>query len=213
MERKSDLRRAILARREALPAEQVAEHSAMAGARLFSLPEFQDAHTVMFFVTFGSEIDTLPMIERALGEGKRVLAPRADPRTRRLLPCQVRSPAQDLASGAHGIREPKAGCPVTALDEVEVVIVPAAVWGDNGYRIGYGGGYYDRFLRQVPGAARVGLGMEVQVVASVPHGEHDLPVDVLVTEARVRRFQRPGRESGGGRARPPVREGEGTGGR
>jgi 5-formyltetrahydrofolate cyclo-ligase len=195
MKRKSDLRRAILAQRDALPAEAIRERSAVAAASLFSLPEFQAARTVMFFVTFGSEIDTLPMIEQALAEGKQVLAPRADPRTRRLLPCRVRDPVQDLAPGAHNIREPKASCPATALDQIEVVIVPAAVWGEDGYRIGYGGGYYDRFLKKVPGATKIGLGLEAQVVPSVPHGEHDLPVDVLVTEARVRRF----REREGGR--------------
>ena len=64
----------------------------------------------------------------------------------------------------------------------------AAAWGADGYRVGYGGGYYDRFLAQAPRAVRVGLGLEVQVVPSVPHGPQDLPVDVLVTDARVRRF-------------------------
>jgi 5-formyltetrahydrofolate cyclo-ligase len=188
MERKSDLRRAVLARRDALGPQELAKRSAAAGARLLSLPDLQGAWTVMFFVAFGSEVDTLPMIVQALAAGKRVLAPRADPSRRRLLPCQVRDPAQDFAPGAHNIREPNTTCLPVPLDEIEVVVVPAAVWGEDGYRIGYGGGYYDRFLSEVPGATKVGLGLEVQVVSSVPHGEHDLPVDLLVTEERVRRF-------------------------
>ncbi len=149
----------------------------------------------MFFVSFGSEIDTLPMIETALAQGKRVAAPRADPDERELLPCEIRDTGGDLAPGAHNIREPRGHCRPVALDEIDVVIVPAAVWSEDGYRVGYGGGYYDRFLPRLPRARRVGLGLEMQVVPRVPHGPRDQPVHVLVTEAGVRRFARGG---GGG---------------
>jgi 5-formyltetrahydrofolate cyclo-ligase len=77
---------------------------------------------------------------------------------------------------------------VVAAEEVEAVLVPGAAWGEDGYRVGYGGGYYDRFLGRVKQAHWVGLGLEVQVVPEVPHGARDLGVDVLVTEERVRRF-------------------------
>ena len=146
----------------------------------------------MFFVSFGSEIDTLPAIRSALAAGKRVAAPRADPQARALEPCEIRNPGTDLALGAHNIREPRAHCRPVPLEEIVVIIVPAAAWGEDGYRVGYGGGYYDRFLLQVPSAIRIGLGLEVQVVPEAPHGEHDLPVDVLVTDKGVRRFARPG---------------------
>ncbi len=189
MERKSDLRRATISRRDALSPGQLAQHSARAAEHLLSLPEVQQAHTIMFFVTFGSEIDTVPIIRLALGDGKRVVAPRADPSRRELIPCQVRDPDRDLVLGAHNIREPAAHCPAVPLDEIGVVIVPAAVWAADGYRIGYGGGYYDRFLPRLPHAVKIGLGLEVQVVGEVPHQDHDLPVDILVTEAGVRRFQ------------------------
>ena len=158
----------------------------------------------MFFVSFGSEIDTLPMIRRALAEGKRVAAPRADPEKRALTACEIRDPEKDLAPGAHGIREPKAHRPPVDPEDIDVVIVPAAVWGEDGYRLGYGGGYYDRFLGRLTGARRVGLGLETQVVPRVPHGPYDLPVEMLVTEAGVRRFSRPCEEpdaSGGGQGR------------
>ena len=143
---------------------------------------------MMFFVSFGSEVDTLPMIRRALAEGKRVAAPRADPKARALTACEIRDPEKDLAPGAHDIREPKAHCSPVDPEGIDVVIVPAAVWGEDGYRVGYGGGYYDRFLGRLRRARRVGLGLEMQVVPEVPHGAQDLPVEVLVTEAGVRRF-------------------------
>jgi 5-formyltetrahydrofolate cyclo-ligase len=191
MQRKSELRRAAIARRDALSVQEIRRRSAAASSHLFGLPEVESARTVMFFVTFGSEIDTVPMIEQALARGKRVVAPRAEPEERELRPCEVRDPTRDLAPGAHDIREPVAGCREVALEEIDVVIVPAAAWAEDGFRVGYGGGYYDRFLARVPRTVRVGLGLEVQVVPEVPRSNHDLPVQMLVTEAGVRRFDPP----------------------
>ena len=190
MKRKSALRRTIVARRDDLPAQEVRRRSAAAGSHLSRLSEFASARCVMFFVSFGSEVDTLPMIQKAVAGGKRVAAPRADPRTRSLLPCEILDPEKDLAPGAHKIREPRPHCPEVPLAEIDAIVVPAAVWGEDGYRVGYGGGYYDRFLARLKDVRRIGLGLETQVIPEVPHGPHDLPVEVLVTDAGIRRFGR-----------------------
>lgn len=189
MKCKSHLRRAVLDERKRLPAQEIRRRGEVAGSHLAGLPEYAAARVIMFFVSFGSEIDTRPMIRRALADGKRVAAPRAEPGSRKLIPCEIRDPEQDLAPGAHDIREPKDHCPEVAPESIDVVVVPAVVWGEDGYRVGYGAGYYDRFLGEVEGAARVGLGLELQVVREVPHDAHDLPVDMLVTETGVRRFR------------------------
>jgi 5-formyltetrahydrofolate cyclo-ligase len=199
MKCKSEVRRAAIARRDALSPQEIRRRSAAACSHLFSLPEMRAAAVVMFFVSFGSEVETGEMIERALEAGKRVAAPRADPETRRLEPGEIQDLERDLAPGAHGILEPKAGRPKVGLEEIDVVVVPAAAWGEDGYRVGYGGGYYDRFLARLGRARRVGLGLEVQVVEAVPHGGSDLPVEVLVTDKGVRRFgrgERDGEEAG-----------------
>jgi 5-formyltetrahydrofolate cyclo-ligase len=143
----------------------------------------------MFFVSFGSEIAIAPMIARALAEGKRVAAPRAERAARMLLPYAVGDLQSDLRPGAYGILEPRPDRPLVPLDEIEVVIVPAVAWDEEGFRLGYGGGYYDRFLPQVDQAVRIGLGFELQVRTEVPREREDLPVDVLVTEEKVRRFR------------------------
>lgn len=195
MKCKSSLRRAVIQRRDSLPPQEIRRLSARAADRLFSLPEIRSAAVIMFFVTFGSEVDTVPMLRRALRAGKRTLAPRADPARRELTPCQVVDLDRDLVVGSYGIREPAPHCPVVPLDEIDAVLVPAAVWSEDGYRIGYGGGYYDRFLARAVRAVRIGLGFELQVAPEVPRGEHDLPVDILVTEAKVRRW--PDRKRGG----------------
>lgn len=189
MERKRELRRRLLAQRDALSAGEIAIRSAEAAARLFSLPEMGEAEVIMFFVSFGSEIATTPMILRALAEGKRVAAPRAERASRMLLPYAVSDLQSDLSPGAYGLLEPVPGRPLVPLDEIGVVIVPGVAWDEEGFRLGYGGGYYDRFLAQVKQAARIGLGFELQVCPRVPREPADLPVDVLVTEQTVRRFR------------------------
>ncbi len=190
---KSELRRSTIALRDRLSIQEIRRRSALASSHLLELPEFRQAGIVMLFVSFGSEIETMPIIESALAAGKRVVVPRADPQARALEPCEIRDPKTDLALGAHNILEPRAPCLPVALEDIAVVIVPAAAWGEDGYRVGYGGGYYDRFLSRIPSAVRIGLGLEMQVVKEAPHDEHDLPVDVLVTDKGVRRFARSGR--------------------
>lgn len=188
MKCKSDLRRAMIARRDALPPTELSQRSARAAERLLALPEFAGAGVVMLFISFGSEIVTLDLVRRALALGKRVAAPRTRLEGRELIPGEIADPERDLTPGLWGIPEPGPECPTVAPEELEAVIVPAAAWSEDGHRLGYGGGYYDRFLRRAPEAHWIGLGLEVQVVPEVPHQEHDLPVDVLVTDERVRRF-------------------------
>ncbi|MFB3882488.1 MAG: 5-formyltetrahydrofolate cyclo-ligase [Armatimonadota bacterium] len=196
MERKRELRRSTIARRNRLSPDEIRRLSAAASSRLADLREFRKARTVMFFVSFGSEIDTVPAIREALAAGKRVAAPRVDRRKHALRPCEVTDLERDLAPGEYGIREPQRHCLTVPLEEIDAVIVPAAAWGEDGYRVGYGGGYYDRFLARVPSAVRIGLGFEMQVVPDAPHARGDLPVDILVTDSRVRRFAHRSRPTG-----------------
>jgi len=188
MEPKPELRRRILVARDTLSPAARAARSAQAGEHLFSAPEVAAAGTLMFFASFGGEIATRPMLARALAQGKRLALPRVDRASRRLAPHLVRDPEAELAPGFYGIPEPRPESPLIVLDDIEVVIVPGVAWGEDGFRVGYGGGFYDRFLPTVPQARRVGLAFELQVLPSVPHGAHDLPVHLLVTEAGVRRF-------------------------
>jgi 5-formyltetrahydrofolate cyclo-ligase len=188
MRSKPELRRLVLAQRDALSQAERARRSAQAGANLCALPEFRQAGTVLCFVSFGGELDTRPLIEEALAAGKHVAVPRVVRETHDLVPHELRDPETDLTPGYYGILEPSPQQPVVSLDAIEAVIVPGVVWGEDGFRIGYGGGYYDRFLPRVPQAARLGLAFELQVLPEVPHGARDVPVEVLVTEAGVRRF-------------------------
>lgn len=193
MECKRGLRVALLKQRDALSASEIARRSVRVAERLWFLPEVGAASVMMFFISFGSEVDTVPMISRALTEGKRVAAPRVERRLKRLMPYEVRDLQCDLEPGAYGILEPKRRLPVMPSDAIEIVLVPAVGWDEQGFRVGYGGGYYDRLLPELPRAVRIGLGFEMQVVPRVPRGQNDLPADVLVTDDRVRQFRHRGR--------------------
>ena len=128
MKCKSTLRRDVVPRRDQLSSDDIRRLSEAASSRFFSLSEVTAVQVIMFFVSFGSEVDTLPMIRRALAEGKRVAAPQADPATRRLTPREIRDPQKDLAPGAHNIREPKPCCPVVRPEEIDVVLCTTEEW-------------------------------------------------------------------------------------
>ncbi|MFO8191535.1 MAG: 5-formyltetrahydrofolate cyclo-ligase [Bacillota bacterium] len=184
---KKKLRRLIIDRRDQLSEEQINEKSLQIAERLFCLPSYQNAETVMFFISFGSEVVTRPMVERAIEEGKATLAPKAKPKSRELVPSRILNWGEDLASGIYGIPEPKEeklrSYPPDAID---LLIVPGVAFDHNGNRLGYGGGYYDRFFPLLKSKVPlVALAFEIQIVPSVPVESWDRAVDLIITESKV----------------------------
>ena len=180
---KREVRRAILAARDAIdPAARAAGSQAIAD-RLLALPEVEAAGAVMTFWSFGTEVDTAPMIERLLARDVVVALPRIrhpdlEPRTWR--------PGEPVTETSFGAREP-AGGRVLPPQELDVIVVPAVAFDRAGRRVGYGGGFYDRFLPATrPDALRVGVAFALQVVDEpLPQGHFDLRVDALVTQAET----------------------------
>lgn len=161
------------------------------------MAEFSAATTVLVYVSFRSEVETISLIRKCLEKGKRVAVPLTDPLTMGLKPFAITRPEDDLEPGSYGILEPvPERAEEVAPSEIETVLVPGAVFDLRGDRLGYGGGCYDRFLdHDAPLAKRIGLAYELQVVDRVPALPHDKPLHVLVTEKRVIRFS--GRRQGG----------------
>lgn len=184
---KAELRQAILARRDGLPAEQRAEWSGRIFATIAGLDAFRAARTVIAYSSFGSEPVTDPFLEIVLESGKTLALPRVDRATHTLELYRVSEPARQLRPGVWGIREPVPGlCARLSAGEVEFVLVPGVVFDVRGGRIGYGGGYYDRLLRTCPPAAALVAGaFEVQVVDAVPMEAHDRRMTRVVTEHRL----------------------------
>ncbi len=149
--------------------------------RLFSLPEFKTAHAVMFFASFRSEVETGPMIRRALASGKRVVLPKVTGDDLALF--EISDLDRDVAPGSWEIPEPVSGTPAS-LDTIDLIVVPGAVFDERGNRLGYGAGFYDKLLASYHGSA-VALAFELQLAADVPVSAHDVPVGKIVTEKRV----------------------------
>ena len=154
--------------------------------RLFDLPEFRAAGTILFFASFRSEVETSPMIRRALGSGKRVILPRVN--GDRLELFEIHDFDRDTEPGSWGIPEPRAANPAT-LGTVDCIVMPGAAFDERGNRVGYGAGYYDKLL---PAFAKttIALAFESQIVPRVPADHHDIPVQKVVTEKRVITAQR-----------------------
>lgn len=149
---------------------------------LSRLPEVTQAGTILLFYSFGSEVPTAAMIQGLLDAGTRVLLPFLEGPD--MGAAELR-PGASLAATTYGPKEPSNRVPVDPAD-VDVVIAPGLAFDAHGYRLGYGGGHYDRYLMGLrPESLRVGIGFHLQLVPAVPHGPLDQPLDVVVTEREI----------------------------
>jgi len=182
------LRRETLAARDKLPGRELEEKSSRINARLRQVARFSSCRTVMFYAGFRSEVRTAEAIADCLAAGIRVALPLSVPVGRELLPYLVEDPKIDLRPGYCGIPEPDpARTRSISPDLIEAVVVPGSVFDLRGGRLGYGGGFYDRFLAlHAPRALRVGLAFELQVSSGdLPLAPHDQLIHCLVTEERT----------------------------
>jgi 5-formyltetrahydrofolate cyclo-ligase len=189
--RKRAIRRAVIERRDAMPPAERAVASERIAETLMSLPEMRGAATVMAFWSFGSEVDTAPVIERLHAAGKRIVLPRVEGED---IVAVTFAPGDEVAAVAFGAMEPL-GAALAPPGEVDVVITPGVAFDRDGRRVGYGGGFYDRFLPQTrPEVAAIAIAFAVQIVAEpLPAASFDRPVDAIVTETEVIRPRRPAR--------------------
>ena len=185
MNGKSEIRKRLIAMRNAIPRDLIEEKSREIHKRVTELKEIRSASTLMVYLSFGSEVLTDDLILWCWGEGKRVCVPFCRPESRELTACRIGG-FDELEKGHYGIRAPKEGLlrPVEG-GETEAILVPAVAFDRRGYRIGYGGGYYDRFLPAAPQAVKIGVAFASQIIGEIPVDAHDLPVDRIVTEREV----------------------------
>lgn len=181
------LRKKILGARDLLNASERHEKSSSAIQNFWSLPEMKHWSTLFIYVNFRSELETLELINLCLSQGKRVAVPLVDASTVSMIPLLIQDPEKDLVSGYYGIPEPDPQKSLrVAPREIDAAVIPGSVFDIQGGRLGYGGGYYDRFLvNDAPQAKRIGLAFEMQVVEKVPVEPHDQPLDILITEKRT----------------------------
>lgn len=157
--------------------------------KLFSFEYFKGAKMVMFYVSNKSEVSTHLMIKESLSMGKEVVVPQTDPKNKKLNIFQITNFEEDLKEGIWGILEPKNTCKKVDLKNIDLVIVPAVAYDIKGYRVGYGGGYYDRFLPEFYNSNKngktIGLAYELQITDKIPANKFDQKVNFIITEERI----------------------------
>ncbi len=182
--RKHALRERMIAARSSLSPDERAAASRAIASRLESLPAWSGARTVALYASMGAEVDTAGLALRATSEGKRVVWPRLSPSGKAM--DFAACPASDLVAGPARTLEPPPTAPSVPAGEIDLVAVPGVAFDARGGRLGRGRGHYDATLARIrPGAFRVGLAFESQVVPAVPAEPHDERLDAVVTEARL----------------------------
>lgn len=179
---KQALRKQLRSVRAALPASACESRSAAITSRVLALEELRAVETVLAFASIGNEVRTQALIDAFHAEGKRVALPRV---VDRALTLHLAKQGQELRAGAFSVPEPPADAPPIPAGEVDFALIPALAVDPRGYRIGYGGGYYDRLLPQLQNALSCAVVYDFQLVAEVPELPFDVTVDLIVTDAQV----------------------------
>ncbi|WP_340148341.1 5-formyltetrahydrofolate cyclo-ligase [Ruminiclostridium hungatei] len=187
---KSEIRKQYLGLRDNLDRCELLNRSESIYCRLMAVQAVIEARTIMCFVSFGSEVHTHGLIRSWLSQGKRVSVPCLEKHkdgNSRMHAVQIRDFSQLKARGSFGILEPLlAESDIVSPQEHDVIIVPGSVFDENRNRMGYGGGFYDRYLTGTSDRClNIGLCFDFQVIAHIPHENHDIPLDLIVTEKRI----------------------------
>lgn len=183
--KKQSMREECLAARKALTAHERSELDRCITQKLLTTSEYEKASTVLTYVSVSSEVSTRQFITHALSDGKTVAVPRCLPQHR--LEFVAVTSLEQLLPAPFNLLEPPKELPALTEDTIEasICIVPALLIDIKGYRLGYGAGFYDRFLSTYPGK-KICLAYHSNLSKVVlPHTEFDVPVDMVITESNI----------------------------
>ncbi len=173
---KKELRSRIRQQKRAMSEAEIREKSEALGALFAGCPAYQTAKTIYCYLPYNQEVRTVPMLERALAEGKRVAVPKVIGDEMKFI---YITDFSRVEKGYAGIPEPVEDGPV-AEDPTALVLMPGLAFDPAGHRIGYGGGFYDRFLAQEPKHPTVALCYDFQMLERLDTEEFDIPVDTVL---------------------------------
>lgn len=173
---KQELRKSIRARKRAMSPDEIESRSAKLLELFTATEEYQNAKTLYGYMPYNQEVRTVPILQKALEDGKQVAVPKVYGDDMKFL---YITNFEDFAKSEFGIPEPIADEPV-AQDETALVLMPGLAFDPAGHRIGYGGGFYDKFLSAEPSHPTVALCYEFQVLPQLETEEFDIPVDKVI---------------------------------
>ena len=178
---KSELRKQVLQEMKAIPRKQKQAIDQALTEGLLQHPFYQEANTIATYLSFPHEFQTQELIEQALKDGKKVLIPKTYPKGR--MDFVVYDP-QQLVKTSFGLLEPQGNLEIVDVSKIDLIHVPGLVFTTEGYRIGYGGGYYDRYLKHFSGHTLSTI-YPCQIKDFIPEN-HDIPVqEVLIDEGNL----------------------------
>lgn len=183
---KKKIRKLLLKKRNTLSKMEVNRWSNEIFHRFITTEEYKNAKTIMFYVSKDNEVETKPIIEYAIKHKKNVCVPKTDRIKHKLYPIKIKSLNKDLQLGIFGLQEPILNRKkIVPVNKIDLIITPGIAFDINGYRLGWGKGYYDRFLEKTGVIPKIGLAFTLQIVPKLPVDKHDMPMDMVITEKRI----------------------------
>jgi len=184
---KDNLRKNMLHQRKSMNVENVNDYSNKIIEKILKLPNFLNCKNIMLYLSFNNEVNTAALAKWCLVNGKTLITPYCIKETREIIPYEITNLTNDLCKSTFGIMEPKHDILKKAsIEEIDFIIVPGVVFDENCNRIGFGAGYYDRFLpKRAKKTSTIGIAYDYQVLNRIPTGVYDVPLDLIITENRI----------------------------
>ncbi len=176
------VRAEMLRKRDGLAPETRAVFSQQIVDAVMHWIQREGSDTVMLYLSMQSEVETDGLLEGLLHAGKRVCAPVVDTERNSMIPRQIRDGKTDLVRHRYGMLEPSTVCPIFPVAQLQLIVVPGITFDLKGYRLGYGKGFYDRFLVNCPHAVSIGLAYQIQIIEDTFPEAWDVPVQHIFTE-------------------------------
>ena len=176
------VRAETLHRREALTSEERTRLSQRIVDATVHWIQRERFDSVMLYLNMRSEVETTVLLEGLLNSGKQVCAPVVDTEQLELIPRRIQNLKTELVRHPYGMLEPGEACSIFPIEHLQLIVVPGIAFDRNGYRLGYGKGFYDRFLTKCPDAVAIGLAYRIQLVEDTFPQAWDVPVQHIFTE-------------------------------
>jgi 5-formyltetrahydrofolate cyclo-ligase len=155
-------------------------------ASVKKLSLYEQANTIMIYLSYGSEVISDFIVKSAIGEGKNVVVPVMKNPGNLCMQAVKIIRLEDASQLVHGIRQPGVNLDeVVSKDSIDLALIPGLAFDLSCYRLGYGKGYYDRWLKGVPLSKTVGLAYDFQITGKLPIGKHDLQIGTVISEQRI----------------------------
>lgn len=189
---KQVIRKRLLAKRRLLSQQVILKNSKRIANTLINFGKYQQSEKIMLYIATKSEVQTQEIIQSAQKDNKKIYIPLIIQENYNIAPSLVDDFKKELALGNLGIFQPKKEFyRLVSPAILDLVIVPGVAFTPEGYRLGRGGGYYDRFLSQLKGHTYlIALAFEMQMIEKIPAEENDIPVDCIITEQRIIRVKK-----------------------